>query len=117
LAELALPGKPSEILLFRMADILELIQLLLSMSNAKEFELGEYRILKNSHWYILTDILPSSLPDHMCKVDYDIEIEYTRYITPEEAQQGLALLEGLKEHCPEPRQVEYADLRTITIKE
>jgi len=26
-------------------------------------------------------------------------------------------LEGLKEHCPKPRPVDYADLRTITIKE
>ena len=35
----------------------------------------------------------------------------------EDAVQGLALLEGLKEHCPEPQHVDYPDLRTITIKE
>ena len=35
----------------------------------------------------------------------------------EDAVQGLALLEGLKEHCPPPRHVDYPDLRTITIKE
>ena len=37
--------------------------------------------------------------------------------TPEEAIQGLALLEGLKEFCPPPRHVSYPDLRTITIKD
>ena len=35
----------------------------------------------------------------------------------EDAVQGLALLEGLKEFCPEPKPVDYPDLRTITIKE
>ena len=35
--------------------------------------------------------------------------------TPEEAQQGLALLGGLKEHCPVPSYVAYADLRNISI--
>jgi dTDP-4-amino-4,6-dideoxygalactose transaminase len=35
----------------------------------------------------------------------------------EDAVQGLALLEGLKEHCPEPQHVDYPDLRTITIKD
>jgi hypothetical protein len=35
--------------------------------------------------------------------------------TPEEAMQGLALLQGLKEMCPTTRQVDYADLRNITI--
>ena len=35
--------------------------------------------------------------------------------TPEEAMQGLALLQGLKEMCPPTRQVDYADLRNITI--
>lgn len=34
----------------------------------------------------------------------------------EDAVQGLALLQGLKEHCPSPRHVDYPDLRTITIK-
>ena len=47
----------------------------------------------------------------------EFRVGYHYKPTPEEAQQGLALLEGLKEHCPEPRPVEYADLRTITIKE
>jgi dTDP-4-amino-4,6-dideoxygalactose transaminase len=37
--------------------------------------------------------------------------------TPEEAIQGIALLEGLKEFCPGPKFVQYPDLRTITIKE
>lgn len=35
--------------------------------------------------------------------------------TPEEAIQGLALLEGLKDHCPPPKSVQYPDLRQITI--
>ena len=35
----------------------------------------------------------------------------------EDAVQGLALLQGLKEHCPPPQHVDYPDLRTITIKE
>ena len=34
----------------------------------------------------------------------------------EDAVQGLALLQGLKEYCPPPRHVDYPDLRTITIK-
>jgi dTDP-4-amino-4,6-dideoxygalactose transaminase len=37
--------------------------------------------------------------------------------TPEEAMQGTALLEGLKEYCPAPKSVTYPDLRTITIKD
>ena len=37
--------------------------------------------------------------------------------TPEEAMQGIALLEGLKEHCPAPIKVWYPDLRNITIKD
>jgi dTDP-4-amino-4,6-dideoxygalactose transaminase len=37
--------------------------------------------------------------------------------TPEEAVQGLALLEGLKEFPVVPKFVQYPDLRTITIKE
>ena len=37
--------------------------------------------------------------------------------TPEEAIQGLALLEGLKEFCPEPKMVSYPDLRKIKIVE
>jgi dTDP-4-amino-4,6-dideoxygalactose transaminase len=35
--------------------------------------------------------------------------------TPEEAMQGLALLEGLRYDCPAPRTVQYPDLRQITI--
>ena len=35
--------------------------------------------------------------------------------TPEEAMQGLALLQGLKERCPPTRIVDYQDLRNITI--
>ena len=37
--------------------------------------------------------------------------------TIEEAEQGLALLEGVKELNPEPREVLYPDLRLITIVE
>ena len=35
----------------------------------------------------------------------------------EDAEQGLALLQGLKEYCPPPKEVLYPDLRTITIKD
>lgn len=35
--------------------------------------------------------------------------------TPEEAVQGLALLEGIKETNPKPVHVQYPDLRSITI--
>ena len=35
--------------------------------------------------------------------------------TPEEAMQGLALLEGLRYDCPPARTVQYPDLRQITI--
>ena len=34
---------------------------------------------------------------------------------PEEAEWGLALLQGLKENKPKPKYVEYADLRQFTI--
>jgi dTDP-4-amino-4,6-dideoxygalactose transaminase len=37
--------------------------------------------------------------------------------TPEEAELGSALLQGIKENPPEPKFVEYPDLRTITIKD
>jgi len=47
----------------------------------------------------------------------EFKVGYHYKPTPEEAQQGLALLEGLRERCPEPYHVDYADLRTITIKE
>ena len=35
--------------------------------------------------------------------------------TPEEAMQGLALLEGLQYECPPVKTVQYPDLRLITI--
>ena len=47
----------------------------------------------------------------------EFRVGYHYKPTPEEAMQGIALLEGLKEHCPAPRHVDYPDLRTITIKE
>jgi dTDP-4-amino-4,6-dideoxygalactose transaminase len=47
----------------------------------------------------------------------EFRVGYHYKPTPEEAVQGLALLQGLKEHCPPPRHVDYPDLRTITIKE
>jgi dTDP-4-amino-4,6-dideoxygalactose transaminase len=47
----------------------------------------------------------------------EFRVGYHYKPTPEEAQQGLALLEGLKESCPEPQPVVYPDLRKITIKE
>ncbi len=37
--------------------------------------------------------------------------------TPEEAQQGLALLQGIKFDKPRPKHVNYADLRQFTIEE
>jgi dTDP-4-amino-4,6-dideoxygalactose transaminase len=48
---------------------------------------------------------------------HEFEVGYHYKPTPEEAVQGIALLEGLKEYCPPPRQVVYPDLRTITIKD
>jgi dTDP-4-amino-4,6-dideoxygalactose transaminase len=47
----------------------------------------------------------------------EFRVGYHYKPTPEEAIQGIAMLEGLKEHCPPPRQVNYPDLRTITIKD
>jgi dTDP-4-amino-4,6-dideoxygalactose transaminase len=47
----------------------------------------------------------------------EFSVGYHYKPTPEEAMQGMALLEGLKEYCPAPRHVDYPDLRTITIKE
>lgn len=47
----------------------------------------------------------------------EFRVGYHYKPTPEEAMQGLALLEGLKEHCPETRWVDYPDLRTIYITE
>jgi dTDP-4-amino-4,6-dideoxygalactose transaminase len=47
----------------------------------------------------------------------EFSVGYHYKPTPEEAMQGMALLEGLKEYCPVPRHVDYPDLRTITIKD
>jgi dTDP-4-amino-4,6-dideoxygalactose transaminase len=47
----------------------------------------------------------------------EFRVGYHYKPTPEEAVQGIALLEGLKEYCPTPRHVDYPDLRTITIKD
>ena len=46
----------------------------------------------------------------------EFRIGYHYKPTPEEAMQGLALLQGLREDCPKPKQVQYPDLRQITIK-
>ena len=47
----------------------------------------------------------------------EFQVGYHYKPSIEDAVQGLALLQGLKEHCPPPRHVDYPDLRTITIKE
>jgi hypothetical protein len=47
----------------------------------------------------------------------EFRVGYHYKPTPEEATQGLALLQGLKEFPVKPVFVEYPDLRTITIKE
>jgi dTDP-4-amino-4,6-dideoxygalactose transaminase len=47
----------------------------------------------------------------------EFEIGYHYKPTPEEAVQGLALLQGLREFCAPPKAVAYPDLRTITIKD
>jgi dTDP-4-amino-4,6-dideoxygalactose transaminase len=47
----------------------------------------------------------------------EFRVGYHYKPTPEEAVQGIALLEGLKEYCPLPKQVVYPDLRTIIIKD
>ena len=46
----------------------------------------------------------------------EFHVGYHYKPTPEEAVQGLALLQGLKELNPDPIRVEYPDLRQITIK-
>ena len=43
------------------------------------------------------------------------QVGYHYKPTPEEAVQGLAMLEGIKLDAPEPVHVAYPDLRTITI--
>ena len=45
----------------------------------------------------------------------EFRVGYHYKPTPEEAVQGLALLEGLKEIPPTPKQVNYPDLRKIKI--
>lgn len=45
----------------------------------------------------------------------EFRVGYHYKPTPEEAVQGIALLEGLKEYCPAPVSVAYPDLRTIKI--
>ena len=47
----------------------------------------------------------------------EFRVGYHYKPTPEEAVQGLALLEGIKERNPVPVHVQYPDLRTITIKD
>jgi len=47
----------------------------------------------------------------------EFRVGYHYKPTPEEAIQGIAMLEGLKEYCPVPRHVDYPDLRTITFKD
>jgi len=47
----------------------------------------------------------------------EFQVGYHYKPSIEDAVQGMALLQGLKEHCPEPRYVDYPDLRTITIKD
>ena len=47
----------------------------------------------------------------------EFEVGYHYKPTPEEATQGLALLQGLKEFPVKPQFVQYPDLRNIIIKE
>lgn len=47
----------------------------------------------------------------------EFRVGYHYKPTPEEAIQGLALLEGLKEFCPPPKPVSYPDLRKVKIVE
>jgi dTDP-4-amino-4,6-dideoxygalactose transaminase len=47
----------------------------------------------------------------------EFRVGYHYKPTPEEAAQGLAMLEGVKERRPVPVHVAYPDLRTITIKD
>lgn len=45
------------------------------------------------------------------------QVGYHYRPTPEEAMQGSALLEGLRDHCPPPKKVQYPDLRLIEIQD
>jgi dTDP-4-amino-4,6-dideoxygalactose transaminase len=47
----------------------------------------------------------------------EFQVGYHYKPSIEDAVQGSALLQGLKEHCPIPQHVDYPDLRTITIKD
>jgi dTDP-4-amino-4,6-dideoxygalactose transaminase len=47
----------------------------------------------------------------------EFRVGYHYKPTPEEAIQGIAMLVGLKDHCPPPVKVAYPDLRTIKIVE
>lgn len=47
----------------------------------------------------------------------EFQVGYHYKPTPEEATQGLALLQGLKAFPAKPEFVQYPDLRTITIKD
>jgi dTDP-4-amino-4,6-dideoxygalactose transaminase len=47
----------------------------------------------------------------------EFRVGYHYKPTPEEAVQGVALLQGIKEFPVKPKLVEYPDLRTITIKD
>ena len=47
----------------------------------------------------------------------EFRVGYHYKPTPEEAVQGLALLQGLREFPVKPQFVQYPDLRTITIKD
>lgn len=49
------------------------------------------------------------------QAQHEFKVGYHYKPTPEEAQQGLALLNGLKEYCPPPKKVIYPDLRQIKI--
>ena len=47
----------------------------------------------------------------------EFQVGYHYKPSIEDAVQGSVLLQGLKEHCPSPKEVLYPDLRTITIKD
>ena len=46
----------------------------------------------------------------------EFRIGYHYKPTPEEAMQGLALLQGLRDKSPRPKAIQYPDLRLITIR-
>jgi len=73
-------------------------------------ELAYNRIIRMRYDGRDLNILPWNT-QHMFKVGYHYKP------TIEEAQQGLALLEGIKENPREPEFVQYPDLRKITIQD